>query len=76
MLHCVSYENSAISKNNGTFPLKFVENCGRKKFIKYLTTVSWLSCDNDKVTIDFTKRLAKNARFFLGTIHSQDRKIV
>jgi len=54
-IHCASYENSAISKNKVTFPLKFVENCGRKKFIKYLTTVSRLSCDNDKVTIDLRR---------------------
>ena len=56
MLHCVSYENSAISKNNVTFPLKFVENCGRKNLLNilrqshgYLATMTKLRSTYDDV---------------------------
>ena len=52
------------------------------RFTKYLKTILRLSYDNAKVTIDlrwtskFTKDLTKKARFFLGTIHLQNYKIV
>ena len=52
------------------------------RFTKYLTTILQLSYDNAKVTIDLRRRSnlqkhpAKGARFFLGTIHLQNCKIV